>query len=324
MRGNWPKSFLDVYRTDMPPSISLIIPTYNRASLVARAVESALAQQSAELEILVVDDGSTDDTLAVLDGYGDRIRVVTQVNGGVEKARNFGVEQASGDYIWFLDSDDKLLPGALAAVLAGMKQYPAVDVLYGWAQIIDAAGHRAQWSRPTANGRVWPQYLYSNPTPVGTFIVKHICAARFPFNSILYEDWHFLLRLSFQVDFRCIRVCLVEIEYQPIRRSTDYEPDEVLRAARLMYSRLLSDPISGPLLQPYRNYLDANAYVMLGHQYRVMLNDRVAARQAFLNAIRCMPTFRRAYVGLAQSLLSASAIRLLRIWRDRWFTNINP
>lgn len=301
------------------PLISVIIPTYNRASLVTRAIESVLAQEGASLEILVVDDGSTDNTEAMLAQYGNAIRVIRQDNGGVEKARNRGVELAEGEFVWFLDSDDQLLPGALEALVGGMKMHSAADVLYGWAQIVDHSGQRAQWFRPTANGRVWSQYLYSNPTPVGTFAVRRACATQFPFNRIFYEDWDFLLRLAFRVDFACVHARLAEIEYQPVRRSTAYRPEETLESVQALYSSLLADPISRPFLLSRRNYLEANACVMLGHQYRVMLNDRVAARGAFLKAIRTAPTFSRAYLGLVQSLLSASTTRALRAWRDRWF-----
>lgn len=86
--------------------VSVIIPTYNRAHVLAEAIDSALAQTVPAHEIIVVDDGSTDDSCAVLARYGDRIRVLSQPNGGVSAARNAGMRMATGDWIAFLDSDD--------------------------------------------------------------------------------------------------------------------------------------------------------------------------------------------------------------------------
>jgi glycosyltransferase involved in cell wall biosynthesis len=89
---------------------SAIIPTYNRAELTVRAVESALAQTSPPIEILVVDDGSTDDTREAMAQFGSAVRYVYQPNAGVAAACNTGARQATGDWISFLDSDDVWLP----------------------------------------------------------------------------------------------------------------------------------------------------------------------------------------------------------------------
>lgn len=91
----------------MNPKVSVVIPTYNRATTVPRAIESVLAQTVTDLEVIVVDDGSSDDTGKVLGQmFGDRIRYYPQVNQGASVARNRGVEQARGEWIAFLDSDD--------------------------------------------------------------------------------------------------------------------------------------------------------------------------------------------------------------------------
>ncbi len=95
------------------PLVSVIIPTYNRCACVGRAIESVLSQTYTQWEIIVVDDGSTDGTMRLLETYADRIRVIHQNNRGVSAARNAGIRGARGVYIALLDSDDCWLPQKL-------------------------------------------------------------------------------------------------------------------------------------------------------------------------------------------------------------------
>lgn len=105
--------------------VSAIIPTFNRCELVVRAVDSALGQTRRIDEIIVVDDGSTDDTRAVLHArYGDRIRYVWQPNAGVSAARNRGMSMAQGRYFALLDSDDEWLPEKNALQFDWLEQHP--------------------------------------------------------------------------------------------------------------------------------------------------------------------------------------------------------
>ena len=90
--------------------VSAIIPTYNRANTICRAIDSILNQSYKNIEIIIIDDGSTDDTLKLLKKYGSRIRVVNQCHKGANAARNRGIKEAKGEYIAFLDSDDEWLP----------------------------------------------------------------------------------------------------------------------------------------------------------------------------------------------------------------------
>ncbi len=91
-------------------SVSLIMPAYNSERYISRAIDSVLAQTLPVDEIIVVDDGSQDNTLEVLSGYGDKIKVIKQANGGASVARNTGIAAASSQWIAFLDSDDEWLP----------------------------------------------------------------------------------------------------------------------------------------------------------------------------------------------------------------------
>src|SRR3712207_2443148 len=94
---------------------SVVIPVYNRAALVGATLDSVLGQEfEGEFEVVVVDDGSTDETPAVLARYGERVRVLRQENAGPGAARNLGIRTARGEYVAFLDSDDLWFPWTLS------------------------------------------------------------------------------------------------------------------------------------------------------------------------------------------------------------------
>lgn len=105
--------------------ISVIIPLYNKAGSIAQALDSVLAQEYQDFEIVVVDDGSTDGGASVVENYGDaRIRLVRQENAGVSAARNSGIEEARGEYVTFLDADDVWMPGFLSEIVALQREFP--------------------------------------------------------------------------------------------------------------------------------------------------------------------------------------------------------
>ncbi|MBL8521097.1 MAG: glycosyltransferase [Betaproteobacteria bacterium] len=103
------------------PRVSVLIAAYNSIETLGETIDSVLAQTYPNVEIVVVDDGSTDATPELLRGYGDRIKVVTKANGGVPTSRNAGLRAASGDYIALLDADDLCRPGRIAAQMAVMR-----------------------------------------------------------------------------------------------------------------------------------------------------------------------------------------------------------
>ena len=113
---------------DLIPLVSVIIPTFNRGWIVREAIDSVLAQDYPNFELIVVDDGSTDDTNAILRAYGDRLKVIEQSNSGVSAARNRGIEASGGELIAFLDSDDYWLPQKLSIQVAYFSQHPPADI----------------------------------------------------------------------------------------------------------------------------------------------------------------------------------------------------
>jgi GT2 family glycosyltransferase len=121
------------------PQVSAIIAVYNGEASITRAIDSALAQQCASLEVVVVDDASTDTTPHVLAGYGDRIRVISQKNNrGLAASRNNAVDQALGDFVAFLDADDTWLPGRLEKTIAALEANPTTTMAFSDVVPVDA------------------------------------------------------------------------------------------------------------------------------------------------------------------------------------------
>jgi glycosyltransferase involved in cell wall biosynthesis len=111
-------------KIEIKPQVSVIIPTYNRGWIIKEAIDSVLAQDYTEFEVIVVDDGSTDHTSDILNSYGDVIKVFSEKNKGVSAARNRGIEEASGTFIAFLDSDDLWLSQKLSVQIEFFNQTP--------------------------------------------------------------------------------------------------------------------------------------------------------------------------------------------------------
>jgi glycosyltransferase involved in cell wall biosynthesis len=112
----------------MIPTVSVVIPTYNRWPMVGAAIESVLAQSYRDFELIVVDDGSTDDTAREMGTWGSRIRFYQRPRTGVSAARNHGVRQCRGELIAFLDSDDLWLPNKLAVQVELMAGHPEIQI----------------------------------------------------------------------------------------------------------------------------------------------------------------------------------------------------
>lgn len=130
------------------PFVSVIIPVYNGDRYITQAVESVLAQTYEAYELIVVDDGSTDDTPLILKGYGSRLHYIYQPNQGVAIARNCGIQAAKGELVAFLDADDFFLPDKLAAQAAVFVAHPELGIVHSGWQRVNAAGDRLSVVEP--------------------------------------------------------------------------------------------------------------------------------------------------------------------------------
>jgi glycosyltransferase involved in cell wall biosynthesis len=147
--------------------VSVVIPAYNAATTIRRALESIFAQTFTDYEIVVVDDGSTDQTGAIVRQYGDRVLLVEQPNRGQATARNNGVRHSSGEFLAFLDADDQWLPRRLEMTVAALLADPDAALVYSDTIVVNEAGEQVPRSligpecahAPTMDEmltRIWP------------------------------------------------------------------------------------------------------------------------------------------------------------------------
>jgi glycosyltransferase involved in cell wall biosynthesis len=122
------------------PLVSIITPSFNQSTFLAAAIDSVLGQEYPQIEYLVVDGGSTDDSLGVLRSYGARVRWLSEPDGGQADAINKGVALTRGELVAWLNADDVYAPGAIARMVAAAQSRPRAALVYGQAEFIDRAG----------------------------------------------------------------------------------------------------------------------------------------------------------------------------------------
>lgn len=188
--------------------ISVVIPTYNRAEMLRRTVQSVLEQRRVPDEIVIVDDGSTDHTRAVAASFGNSIvRYVHQENAHLSAARNTGQRVATGDALLFLDSDDLLLPGALGALEKALEAAPQAALAYCLLRFIDLDDNPLPTVRDNeqVEGDVWEAATRGNfvGSPGCALMRRSHLEAAGPWDTSLRacEDWDMYLRLSERAPF---------------------------------------------------------------------------------------------------------------------------
>jgi len=223
--------------TPDPPAVSVVIPAYNAAWCVRKAIDSVLAQDFRDFEVIVVDDGSIDDTASVLAGYGDAIRVVHKTNGGLSSARNAGIRAARGEFVAFLDADDWWLPGKLGKQVSFMRQYPAVGFSSTTARVEDPDGNLVNvWACAHWDGPFLAHLFGSNADVAGSG--SAVIARRTLFEHsggfdealLSLEDIDMWMRLAAVSDYACLEEPLVVILKRPGSMSRNLE---VMREAAI-------------------------------------------------------------------------------------------
>ncbi len=273
--------------------VSVIMPTYNRANTIARAIDSLLAQTRPPDEIIVVDDGSTDNTQEVLARYANQVTVIVSPrNEGQPAARNRALDIVTGDFIAFLDSDDTLPTDSIERRLTALRQNSNYDVVYGDALFIDANDHPLEvfskvrpMLRPS--GDAYYAFLQNNLSPIHTFMVRRTAqtsALRMDTYLKTLEDYEYWLQLSEMCHFLYLDVILAH--YHMHDSMTTIVESELMRRNRTLIQRRA---IARPRFQQLTPAQQAHIYTQLGASIAAVDGDMKAAR-AFLNrALRLRP-----------------------------------
>jgi GT2 family glycosyltransferase len=192
-----------IERANLPPGhtprVSVVIPTFNRAGVVMRAVNSALAQAGPEVEVLVVDDGSTDETSELFQHPPPRVRYLRKAGGGASSARNAGLRRAQGEWVALLDSDDEWLPGKLAKQLTAMGSAYVASATRHLHVDPDGSRHSRPQVLPGASRHLFSDLYDRQSIKTSSLVLKRHLLERiglFHEDFAVSNDWDFFLRMA--------------------------------------------------------------------------------------------------------------------------------
>jgi glycosyltransferase involved in cell wall biosynthesis len=296
-------------------SVSLIIATFNHARFLPVALESALAQTLDGVEVIVVDDGSTDDTPAVLSRYADRVRVIRQANRGLAAARNAGLAVARGAYVSFLDADDVVMPTKLAEQVALLEAAPTVGWTYCDVLIETVAtshemraSERFGYGGRTLDGWLFSELIHGNFIPAIAPLIRRTAldsAGAFDDRLTALEDWDLWLRLSLVAEARYSPAVLVRYRVHPGGMSEDRSRmdrnrfrvlDKLCRTRAAAVEGL--GAVGRRIIADTHNWLGKEAYAR---------GDWTEARRRFAASLATVPWQRQAPMLLGLSLVRAGA-----------------
>ncbi len=246
-------------KTENKPTVSIVIPTYNRRKLIGRSIKSVLDQTYRDFELIIVDDASTDNTEEIVSSFNDeRIRYVRhEENKGEAAARNTGVKAARGDYIAYQDSDDEWFPEKLARQIELLEDAsPGVGVIYTafW-----KTGNHGRTYIPFSwvsqkDGDIHKELLKGNFIGSPVVLIKKECFSNVGlFDERLRNlvDWDMWLRISKRYHFRCVDEPLVVAHYDSNNASDN--PNSLIDAMELVLEKNRGEfEVERELLARYR------------------------------------------------------------------------
>lgn len=270
------------------PRVSVIIPTFNLAQYLGQAVESVLSQTYDDLELIVVDDGSTDQTHELVGRFGDRVRYLYQANQGVASARNAGIKAASGEFLAFLDADDVWLPEKLALQIPLLEKNSAVGLVYGDVSFLQqttgtiTGRHVERVPHPT--GWIWSQVILGNPIPSPTPVVRRdVMEAVGGFDTALamVDDWECWIRIARVAEIDCVGepVALYRLHSNQTFRNLERFRERHL----LVLEKVFRDPTLPRKVRALRRQALNHVYVNFGlgffevGKYRLAIMDLLQA-----------------------------------------------
>jgi len=183
------------------PRVSVIIPAFNTSRFISQAIESVLNQAFTDQELIVVDDGSTDDTASLVMKYGGKLRYIYQKNQGLSSARNTGIVKAEGEYIGFLDADDYWDREKLRHQVALLDSSPDTGVVYTALKVVDKDNHEIEERGCLVRGRIFFSLLTENCVvgSCSSALIRRECfekAGTFDEMLSASEDWDLWLRIA--------------------------------------------------------------------------------------------------------------------------------
>ena len=290
-------------RKDELPLVSVIIPVYNGEEFVARAVDSALEQDYPNMEIIVVDDGSTDHTADVLTGYGDKIRYFYQENQGPDAARNHAVSKAQGEYLAFLDADDEWFRGRLRESLKPMIEDKSIGLTYCYTIARSPDGKEVLYGEE-ADRKALSKSLFFPPRKLSTPAVTcrrslYEKAGGFDRPLLAFADHDLWIRIRELSRIKCIPEPLTVCHEREKSRSRGKDVEEVKRC----YFQIIKDGMARrpELYRPYRRQIMADAYFLWGRQY-YMKGMQMKSFLSFARSFIAYPSLRAFMEGI-KSLL---------------------
>jgi glycosyltransferase involved in cell wall biosynthesis len=287
---------------DRPALVSIIIPTYNRAQLLRLTVESVLAQTYPALEIIVVDDGSTDDTPAVMAQYAGRVIYLRQANQGEAAARNRGIRTASGEYLTFLDHDDLFLPTKIERQVEVMDARPKVGLVHCGYYHIDENGDRLEKVVFLPERDILKELVHVCFIWQGGPLVRRQCLERVG----LFEegnwsaDWDMWLRIALAgFEFACIQEPLGA--YRIIPGSMMARIDKLEEASFQILDKIFADPRLPANVHLVKKQAYGNTHLWLSWRYYGAGRWDDAQRN-LTQAVACIPRLLEQPEGLLDSL----------------------
>ena len=210
----------------MPPAVSVIVPAYNKGSTITAAIQSVLAQTYNDLEIIVVDDGSTDDTPSRILEIRHTIRYLHQERSGVSTARNRGIEAAEGKFVAFLDGDDLWLAQKLERQLDVFRREPKIDAVQCGAHLVNNRLEVVETRRCHPEQDTLMDFLlFRNLPGLGsTLVARHNrleAMGGFGADLVILEDWDLACRFARSGSFRSLPECLALYRQHVGNRSRD-------------------------------------------------------------------------------------------------------
>ncbi|MDP6673510.1 MAG: glycosyltransferase, partial [Gammaproteobacteria bacterium] len=192
------------------PLISIVVPAHNAATTIKETIDSVLRQTLTDFELLIIDDGSTDDTVKIVANITDsRVHCFSFANEGPSAARNRGIERTTGEFVAFLDADDLWLPGKLAAQVDALRRNPDAALAFSWSDSIDEAGtFLKKGNHVPPEDSVYEQLIVWNFLDNGStpMIRRKTLSGAGAFDEGLRygEDWDMWLRLAYRYPIICI------------------------------------------------------------------------------------------------------------------------